>query len=860
MLVFLYFISGLISLSYEVLWVRMLSLQFGVSIFGVVITVAAFMAGLGVGSLAAYKRKQHYPNPLLIYGALEGMVALFAFILPWLLQHGETALASIGLNSSLQLWYSLQFLSTGVLLFVPALMLGAAFPLILQASKSTEVSLGKIYGVNAVGAAIGALLPLLLLPRLGWLGAMHMVAGVGVVLSIVAILLGRKPFTVSLVIPHDSAPEVRSRRQKIIYAYAGIGAAALILEIAWTRLFGMIFLRTEYVLAIILAVFLAGMGAGSIIARRLKGEAWFVVLPVLASAFSIMSLWLLPSLSEWAETSRQMYFLTVLLSQGGVLALVTFPVTLVFGAWLPLLTRRYAVNDGDGALLYGINSLGAAIGALIAGFLLTPILGTSATVVVASLMLLVLGLVLSNNQKLWAWLSVPVLALFAYPVISMPSVQQLLPKLYHNTKDVYSHEDAISITHVVQHENGQRVLLTDLQRMDASSDPAAIVAQKNQARLPLLLHPSPKSVLFLGLGTGISAAGSLPFPDLQRTAVELSQGSIEASKHWFDKVNDHVTSQMDIVRDDARHFLMRDNHHYDVIIGDLFHPDLVGRSALLSVEQFNRARQHLTGNGVFVQWIALNQFDIESLKIVLRSFQRIFPDSVLFVDAFRLALVGSKKYGYAPAMLSNLQRVDATDRDVVTGGEGAWTWLGRYWGHLHLSAGAVQREWAPLVEFRLPYARYNGDLDLSKLLDYLLHHRPEVKQAAAELHVSKNDYPAFERAYIGTELADRSWLALLREQAQEGERLLQLAYQANPKDSWIGFAVADEVMATLDAGRITNVSDRKVLESVLRIRPDHPEALKRLWRLAQESGDKALAQKYRLRLLDISPLDRDAQP
>jgi len=50
---FLYLLSGVISLAYEVLWIRMLSLQFGVSIFGVVVTVTAFMAGLGGGAVLA---------------------------------------------------------------------------------------------------------------------------------------------------------------------------------------------------------------------------------------------------------------------------------------------------------------------------------------------------------------------------------------------------------------------------------------------------------------------------------------------------------------------------------------------------------------------------------------------------------------------------------------------------------------------------------------------------------------------------------------------------------------------------------------------------------------------------------------
>jgi spermidine synthase len=860
-LLLLYFLSGLVSVAYEVLWVRMLSLQFGVSIFGVVITVSAFMAGLGVGSIVGRRISSKSRQPLMLYGLLEGGVAILTVLMPWLLQLGEPELARIGISSGLGVWYSLQLLAIGVLLFLPALLMGIAFPVILRAIKDTPVGLGQIYGLNAFGAAIGALFPLLLLPRFGWLDAMHIVAATGGLLggtAMYAAYLFRQSFRAE---QSESETTGQSPGKYILLSYAGIGAAALMLEIGWTRLFGMILLRTEYVLAIILAVFLGGMGFGSVIARHLKNDKWFIVMPVLASGFSILSLWLIPSLSEWAEATRDSSFLVALAQQGALLAVVTFPVTLVFGAWLPLLTRRFGGGGGGGggggALLYGVNSLGAAAGALLAGFLLTPLIGTSATLVMASLSVLVLGLLWSSGGK--AWFTVPVLVLIAYPVMSMPRVEQLLPQLYHDTVDVYSHEDAIAITHVVEKKDGQRLLLADLQRMDASSDPAAVEVQKNQARLPLLLHPAPKTVLFLGLGTGISAAGSLAFPGLQRTAVELSQGAIDAAQQWFATVNDNVVDHLQIIHDDARHFLMSDNHQYDVIIGDLFHPDLVGRSALLSVQQFQRAQQHLSVNGVFVQWIALNQFDVGSLDIVLRSFQKVFPEAMVFVDAFRMALVGSKGLSNSQTLLANLARMDGAHREAATGGEGAWTWLGRYWGHLPVKEGPVQEEWAPLIEFRLPYARYNGDLDLSKLIDYMLQQRPYVKKAADELQVNKDDFAAFERAYIGTELAQRSWLALLREQTKEGERLLKLAYDANPKDRWIGFAVADNVMAMLDAGRIRNASEHKVLESVLRIRPDHAEALKRLWRLELRAGDTGAAQKYRLRLSKISPLDRDVR-
>ena len=85
-LTLLYGGSGLISLAYEVLWARMLSLQFGVSVFGVVVTVAAFMTGLGLGSLALAGRAARVQHPLRLLALLEGGVAVFALMLPWVIQ------------------------------------------------------------------------------------------------------------------------------------------------------------------------------------------------------------------------------------------------------------------------------------------------------------------------------------------------------------------------------------------------------------------------------------------------------------------------------------------------------------------------------------------------------------------------------------------------------------------------------------------------------------------------------------------------------------------------------------------------------------------------------------------------------
>ncbi|MEQ6340679.1 MAG: fused MFS/spermidine synthase [Gammaproteobacteria bacterium] len=862
-LILLYFVSGLTSLAYEVLWARMLGLQFGVSIFGVVVTVATFMAGLGLGSLLGVRFARNIRAPLVAFAALEVGIALYALCMPWMQQMFDGWLGVYAAQASLTAWYVLQSLTALVLLFIPALAMGAGFPLVLRVlaggAASPSVSLGKIYGFNAVGGAVGALLPLLLLPWLGWSSAVQVVAGIGLCVGIAAFFLSFTPLTNAATAKENPEGGVARLSFVSLAAYAGVGAAALMLQVGWTRLFGMILLRTEYVLAVLLAVFLVGIGLGSLAARHMRGVRWFAVLPLLGGSFSLLGLWLVPKLAGWVEQAHFSSLAGALWWQGLAVAALTLPVTFILGAWLPLLNSRLGDQHGTGSWLYGVNSLGAALGAVLAGFVLIPWLGTMATLCVAAVALFACGMAWADGR--WPWLAMLGVVVLAGVgrVYELPAVSALLPVTQAGSQDVYVHEDAISITHVVERIDDQRLLLADLQRMDASSDPAAVEAQQNQARLPLMLHPAPRSVLFLGLGTGISAAGSLPYPQLSRKAVELSQGAITAAAQWFAPVNQNVMGKLAVTRDDARRFLRRDTGHYDVIIGDLFHPDLVGHSALLSVQQFQRARDRLTENGLFVQWLALNQFDAGSLDIIFRSFRQVFPGAVIFMDGFRVALVGPKDVVQgAPALLANLGRLAQAGQSAATGGEGAWTWLGRYWGPIPPSVGPVQDEWAPQIEYRLPRARYRDAFNLDALLSRLLGQRPGLMQAALALNVPANAMQEFERSYVASFLAVRSWVAALRgDNTGEAQRLMRLAFEANPRDRWIGFDLADKMLATLPQALDHGMNKRQALQAILKVRPDHAEALRALWRVEKDAGDGKMAALYRARLKVVSPLDRD---
>ncbi|MDE1981211.1 MAG: fused MFS/spermidine synthase [Betaproteobacteria bacterium] len=847
--VVLYGFSGLAGVSYEVLWARMLTLQFGVSVFGVVVTVAAFMAGLGLGSLAMAWASQRIGRPLLWLALLEAGVAAFAWILPTAVPVMGSGFDAAATRMTPVAWQATMAGASFLLLTVPAFALGAGFPLLMRAIPKSQAALGLFYGVNTLGAVAGALLPLALLPSLGWTAALRATAllGLAVALGWALLLKWRVP----------EKAEGRELRPPGIWliTYGGLGAMSLVLEIAWTRLFSLVMLRTEYVLALILAAFLGGIGLGSLWVSRTHRPGWARALPWLASSGILLSLALLPLFSSWIERTSWASFASALWAQGGVLLLLTLPATLVLGAWLPILARQ---SRGSGVWLYGANALGGAVGAAAAGYFLIPLLGTPATLVLAAWG--ILGLGLFWNRPLSRWMIVPALAMAvaSFRLASFPAAESLLPQALAGSKDLYRYEDAVAMTQVVELADGQRLLLTDLQRRDASTEATAVYVQANQARLALLLHPAPHKVLFLGLGTGISAMGSQPYPGLDRTAVELSRGAILAARQWFAPLNGSVLGQTEVLQDDARHFLSASRSRYDVIVGDLFHPDLAGVSSLLSVQQFRRVRSHLADGGIFVQWIALNQFDSESLVIVLRSFRDVFPQGQLFLDGMHLALVGPNgPWSGANAVSANLDRLSSLQRQQATAGEGEMTWLGRYWGPIPSSRGVEQDEWAPQIEFRLPRLRYGGGADLAGVLERLVAMRPDVDRARSMLGILPGQRESFERAYIGTELLVRSWISALNGQSGQAARLMGMAFEANPKDRWTAYALSDQMLAHLDGAVARGLDREQALRKLQQINPWSPEILRALWH-EQKRRHEPAAEATRQQLLNLSPLDREA--
>jgi spermidine synthase len=224
-----------------------------------------------------------------------------------------------------------------------------------------------------------------------------------------------------------------------------------------------------------------------------------------------------------------------------------------------------------------------------------------------------------------------------------------------------------------------------------------------------------------------------------------------------------------------------------------------------------------------------------------------------------LALVGPKnEFAGISAIQTNLKHLTQEEQGKATGGEGAWTWMGRYWGPIAATSGLLQDEWVPYIEFKLPRARYDGSANMATLLQWILQLHPEPEKATEILGVSAEDRSKFGRAYVATELATRAWIASMQGDSTKASKLIWLAYQANPQDRWIAGALADSMLQSLGQARQRGIGEREALQRILKIDPGFVGALRSMWHLEQSAGNQKEAEQYRLSLLAISPLDAEA--
>jgi len=398
----LFFLSGATGLVYELLWVRLLYQAFGATIQSVTTVVAAYMGGLGLGAWWFGRRADRHPRPAALYGWLELAIGAFAALSPLaltLVRQVYVALAT-GLHAGAPVSVALRFGLAALVLLVPTTLMGGTLPVLTRAFAGSDraalqPTLGRLYGLNTLGAVLGtALAGFVLIEHVGIRASLWGTALVNFAIGAAAIALAKPlaPLSQAPVLPPPIArPASGDTLRRLALALLGLTAfAALLDEIAWTRVLVMIVGGSTYAFTLVLLTFLLGIGLGSAFVARVGAAARPVTAASAGAAQGVTAAGAAMLFLFFGQLPR--YILAVFQFPGAtarlaLLGLAVGAVVLVpaigMGMTFPLLTDLVAREDeargADVGRAYALNTLGSIAGAVLTGFVLVVWLGSDRT-------------------------------------------------------------------------------------------------------------------------------------------------------------------------------------------------------------------------------------------------------------------------------------------------------------------------------------------------------------------------------------------------------------------------------------------------------------------------------------------------
>ena len=494
------------------------------------------------------------------------------------------------------------------------------------------------------------------------------------------------------VVAGDGSDTERKRYGMAAAILALTGFATFVYEVVWTRVLAMVVGPSTYAFAATLTSFITGLALGSFVgaslAERSRRPAVALALTLIATASAAcVSIALVGSsrLEIGPGASAQMASLAgIALPHLAIAFGLTLPIAFGLGVAFPLSLELAGSRDAIPArrlgVLYAVNTAASVAGALVAGFVAIPVVGlrTSLLVATTSLLFGAATLILSArpsslcrrsgakadlSRRSGAKADGRLVALFPLAAVvawmaTSPGWDRewLAAGGYLYTRFVppgvdrraaltagsllYYREGATG-TVSVKALTGDRSLSID-GKVDASTA-RDMLTQKVLAHLPLLLHPHPRQVGIVGLGSGVTLASALVHPVVSVDVVEISPEVVEASAH-FAEVNRHSLDdpRARLVRGDGRTHLSLTSRRYDVVISEPSNPWMAGVAALFTKEFFETVRGRLAPGGVFCQWAHTYDVSDADLRSIVATFRAVFPDGTMWlVGDGDLLLVGS---------------------------------------------------------------------------------------------------------------------------------------------------------------------------------------------------------------------------
>ncbi len=767
-----FFLTGLTGLAYELVWIRLLILAFGSTQFAITTVLVVFMAGLALGSFIFGRVADGDASPLKVYAAIEIALGVYCIFSPLVFSMVRDVYLLVGASSPQLVagFEASQFALSFAALIIPTTLMGGTLPLLVKylASSSGRVGFHTAvpYSVNTLGAVTGCLVTgLFSLYVLGVKSTVYAAGSIDVLVGVlVYFIYGARKLT-GPSRPAASALRLADRhlgspmaRYVVMASFALSGFASLTYEVLWTRIFSLVLGSSVYAFTIMLATFLVGIGAGSIIFapfvdKRKNPIAWFALLEAVIGMVAILSIFIYRELplafftlkGAFADRFFLFLFLQFLLSA----AVMIIP-TLCMGAIFPLVGRictedLKTVGTSIGNI-YFLNTAGSIFGAFVGGFILIPVIGVEHGIIVTAAINVVLAvsLLLTSDLKLKSKVTYvnALIAAFVFAAVIVPPWQKMLMTLglYSNpmekealsgimqgrfTDDLLYYREGINAVITVRGSGVDDSVITyqangKQEAMSTDGKPSA--SWSILGHVPLLLHGGkPDDALLVGLGSGITLGAMESYPLKEIDVVELEPAVVEAAR-FFNRANNNALDdpRVSLYIADGRSFLLVSKKKYDVIISGVSDPWISGVSNLFTAEYFRGLSDRLKDDGVVGLWFQNYRITPAELKTGINTFASVFPYvSVWFhyTDALDLVVIGSKTPQHldlaaleqqiqAPRVKADLSRIGITNPygvfDLFLIGNRD---LRRY-----IDDAPINTDERPILEFSLPKHQYMDPL------------------------------------------------------------------------------------------------------------------------------------------------------
>lgn len=653
----LFFTSGFAGLVYEVLWMKELGLLFGNTAQAAATTLAAFFLGIAAGGAVLGRVVTRVKNPLRVYALLElgvSVSALLYFVLLDVFNGIYTPLFEL-FGPGHPLFIAAKFLLAVVILFPPAFFMGGTLPVMSQHLVRNPDSIGKtassLYAINTTGATLGAFAAGFYLPRLlGFTNAYFVAIALTTSVALVAWLISRnenvavaktKKPALEVVIETGISPTV-IRGLAFLSGFITLG-----LEVLWTRMFAQVLQNSVYTFATILVIFLLALATGAAVARiligwsqRIKTTLFILLLTggLCVAATPPLFVQLTDGLAyfgvglDWTE-----YTVKVFVTAATIMLLPGLLLGIILPYLIKLSEQQHLPAGQTVGDLIAINTAGAVIGSLAAGFVMLEWLGLWASIQAMAALYLVaaFGFCAQSPRQAVAAL-LPAGALVVVYTLMDVSGQTLVSLDAENKGEslIEIWEGSAATVAVVTRHDSLRVKVNNYYGLGGSG---AHKNEERQSHLPLLIHPDPKSVFYLGMGTGITAGAALQHPVEQITVTELIPEVVTATKKYFSPFLHGLYSdeRAVVIAEDGRNYLQGTGASYDVIIADLFIPWKAGTGTLYSQEHYRAAVSRLNNNGIYAQWLPLFQVSEDEAGIIANTMLSVFPQVTIWRSKFR---------------------------------------------------------------------------------------------------------------------------------------------------------------------------------------------------------------------------------